>query len=113
MRKLLLLCLLLILLTISGETKPQYWEATFEITAYTHTGYKTATGIWPKPGIVAVDPAIIPLGTKLHIPGYGKAIAHDTGENIKGYRLDIFFDTYNECINYGRKIKEVKVYYGK
>ena len=111
MKKLLLLCLLLILLTITGETKSQYWEATFEITAYTHTGNRTATGIWPKPGIVAVDPAVIPLGTKLHIPGYGTAIAHDTGEDIKGYRLDVFFNTYNEAIDYGRKYKKVRVYY--
>lgn len=110
MKRLLLLLLLLLTLTINAEPKSQYWEATFEITAYTHTGNRTATGIWPKPGIVAVDPAVIPLGTKLHIPGYGTATAHDTGEDIKGYRLDVFFDTHEEAINYGRKIKKVRVY---
>ncbi len=78
-------------------------------TAYTHTGVSTATGIYPLyKGIVAVDPAIIPLHTKLYIPGYGKAVAEDTGGDIIGYRIDLFHETYEEAINFGRK--EVKVY---
>jgi 3D (Asp-Asp-Asp) domain-containing protein len=95
---------------VTGETKTQYWEAEFVITAYTHTGNLCATGVWPKVGSVAVDPVVVPLGSKLHIPGYGPGIAHDTGADIQGYRLDIFFDTYEEAINYGRKTKKVRIY---
>ena len=111
LKRLLLISLLLILLTYNAEPKSRYWEATFEITAYTHTGNTCATGIWPKEGIVAVDPAIVPFWTKLHIPGYGHAVAVDTGRDIKGYRLDVFFDSYDEAINYGRQFKKVRIYY--
>jgi 3D (Asp-Asp-Asp) domain-containing protein len=40
-------------------------------------------------GIVAVDPAIIPLGTRMYIPGYGEAVAADTGGAVKGYIIDL------------------------
>ena len=42
-------------------------------------------------GIVAVDPAIIPLGTRMFIPGYGEAVAADTGGAVKGYIIDLGF----------------------
>ncbi|MCD4670722.1 MAG: 3D domain-containing protein, partial [Actinomycetia bacterium] len=53
----------------------------------------TATGLRARVGIVAVDPRIIPLGTKLFIPGYGEALAADTGGWIKNYRIDLCFET--------------------
>ena len=71
------------------------------ITAYTHTGRKTATGVWPEVGTVAVDPSVIPYGTRLYIPGYGFGVAQDTG--VSGNHIDVFFDTEAECITYGRK----------
>ncbi len=77
-------------------------------TSYTHTGNCTATGIYPYKGIVAVDPSVIPLHTKLYIEGYGNAVAEDTGRDIIGYRIDVFHETYQEAIQWGRK--EVKVY---
>ena len=52
----------------------------------------TATGLKTGYGVVAVDPKIIPLGTRLYIPGYGIATAGDTGGNIKGARVDLGFD---------------------
>lgn len=52
----------------------------------------TATGLPTGFGVVAVDPKVIPLGTKLYIPGYGEAIAGDTGGNIKGAKIDLGFD---------------------
>lgn len=77
-------------------------------TAYTHTGHRTATGIYPYQGVAAVDPRVIPLGTKIYVENYGIAVAADTGGDIKGNRIDVFFDTYNEAIKWGRRT--VKIY---
>ncbi len=63
----------------------------------------TATGLRARKGIVAVDPKVIRLGTKLYIDGYGIAIAGDTGGWIKGNRIDLCFDTLEECLRYGRR----------
>lgn len=69
---------------------------------------KTATGIKAKKGVVAVDPRVIPLGTKLYIPGYGYALAADTGSAIKGRRIDLCFNTRGEVYRFGKK--KIKVY---
>lgn len=78
-------------------------------TAYTHTGNRTATGIWPHRGIVAVDPRVIPLGTRLYVEGYGYAVAQDTGGLIKGNRIDIFVDSEAEAIQWGRRPVNVRI----
>lgn len=57
---------------------------------------------------IAVDPSLIPLGTKLYVEGYGYAIAEDTGGGIKGNAIDVYFDTDNECNQWG--VKSVNVY---
>lgn len=85
-----------------------------EITAYTHTGRKTATGRWPKLGYVAVNPNVIPYGTKLYIPGYGYCTAQDTGafrheEGGMKNQIDIFLNTEKECKAWGRK-RNVTIY---
>lgn len=82
---------------------------TMEATAYTHTGNPTATGIYPYRGIVAVDPKVIPLGSKLYVEGYGYCEAQDTGGAIKGDRIDIFLDTKEECFQWGRRLVQVYV----
>ena len=69
---------------------------------------KTASGMKPQVGVIAVDPKVIPLGTKLYVEGYGNCIAGDTGGAIKGRRVDLFMNTRKECYNWGRK--SVKVY---
>ncbi|NMA54989.1 MAG: DUF348 domain-containing protein [Firmicutes bacterium] len=82
-----------------------------EATAYCPTddgGGVTATGIKPKRGIVAVDPRVIPLGTKVYVENYGPALAADTGGAIKGNRVDVFLDTHEEAVRWGRRW--VKVY---
>jgi len=65
-------------------------------TAYTMRG-TTATGIPTGPGIVAVDPAVIPLGTRMTIPGYGEGVAADTGGAIKGLRIDLWVSSAAEA----------------
>jgi 3D (Asp-Asp-Asp) domain-containing protein len=82
---------------------------TMEATAYTHTGNMTKTETWPRVGTVAVDPKVIPLGTELYVEGYGKAVAEDTGRLIKGMRIDVFLETEQECIKWGRKMVKVRV----
>jgi 3D (Asp-Asp-Asp) domain-containing protein len=80
-----------------------------ESTAYTYTGNKTATGVEPREGLIAVDPKVIALGSKVYVEGYGYAIAADTGGAIRGNRIDVFFATLRQCINWGRKSVHIYV----
>ena len=83
-----------------------------EATAYTWGGGASGTtsiGLWPKRGIVAVDPRQIPYYTKLYIPGYGMAIAGDTGGAIVGNRIDLFMDSLYECYQWGRRDVEIYI----
>ena len=80
-------------------------------TAYTagHGGadYTTATGTLVRVGTVAVDKSVIPLGTRMYIVSndgsvvYGLAVAEDTG--VRGNVVDLYYNTYEECINFGRR----------
>lgn len=63
----------------------------------------TATGIALHKGIVAVDPSVIPLGTKIYVPGYGKAVAADVGGGIRNNILDIAYDYRSEALQFGRR----------
>lgn len=72
------------------------------------TGY-TATGILAREGVVAVDPHVIPLGTKLFVPGYGFALAADTGGAIIGNRIDLCMDSYDKAVQFGRRPVQVYV----
>lgn len=65
--------------------------------------FTTATGARAKKGVIAVDPRVIPLGTKVFVPGYGYAVARDTGGAIKGRRIDVCFDTVPETYKWGRR----------
>ena len=86
-------------------------------TAYTagHGGadYTTATGTFVKVGTVAVDKNVIPLGTKMYIVAadgsvvYGTAVAADTG--VRGNIVDLYYDTYQQCINFGRRTCNVYI----
>ena len=82
------------------------------ITAYTHTGNRTATGVWPKMGTIAADPKQIPYGTKIYVPGYGYGRIEDTGSNRHDadyYCIDLFMETKSECTTWGRK-RNWKIY---
>lgn len=72
-------------------------------------GSRTAIGMLAQRGVIAVDPSVIPLGTKLFIEGYGYGVAGDTGGAIQGLRVDLCYNTYNEAIRYGRQ-RGIKVY---
>ncbi len=63
----------------------------------------TATGRPAGHGVVAVDPRVIPLGSRLYIPGYGYAIAGDTGGAIIGYRIDLGYTSDRDAILFGRR----------
>lgn len=76
------------------------------------TGFvqKTSTGTIPQQGrTIAVDPSVIPLGSEVVING-NSYIAEDTGGGIKGNRIDIFFSSHQEALNWGRQILEVTVF---
>ncbi|WP_026825971.1 MULTISPECIES: 3D domain-containing protein [Exiguobacterium] len=90
---------------------------TVEATAYTPycagcSGI-TATGIDvrsnPNQKVIAVDPSVIPLGSKVWVEGYGTAIAGDTGGAIKGNKIDILMPTQEQALNFGRKSITIKV----
>lgn len=68
----------------------------------------TATGLPATHGVVAVDPDVIPLGTRVYIPGYGVAIAADTGGMIEGAMIDLCMESYDDCMDFGRR--DIDVY---
>jgi uncharacterized protein YabE (DUF348 family) len=74
----------------------------------------TASGMKASKGVIAVDPRVIPLGTRVYVevsgntPDYGYAVAGDTGSGIYGNRVDLFYDDYGTAVNFGSK--RVKVY---
>lgn len=84
---------------------------TCEASAYDLRG-TTATGTIPGPGTIAVDPTVIPLGSRLLIEGYGEGIALDTGGSIKGRKIDIWFADRDTCLDWGRKNVEVIILEG-
>lgn len=71
-------------------------------------GY-TALGIPARYGVAAVDPNVIPLGTRLYIPGYGEAIAADTGGAVNGYTIDLCMEDYTQAMAFGRRGVEVYI----
>jgi 3D (Asp-Asp-Asp) domain-containing protein len=72
-------------------------------------GTRTATGAAATRGVIAVDPSVIPLGTRVYIPGYGTAVAADTGGAILGARIDLCFDTRGEALVWGRRTVTVTI----
>lgn len=96
------------------EEQPGYGAVmAMEATAYLPTdgggGGITAMGIPATYGVAAVDPGVIPLGSRLYIPGYGEAIAADTGGAIYGYRIDLCMESYAQAMEFGRRVVTVYV----
>lgn len=84
-------------------------QLTVSATCYVLKGI-TATGVPVGRGVVAVDPNVIPLGSKLYIPGYGKGVAADVGGGIKGAIIDLWYPSYSECAKWGRRTVTITVY---
>ena len=84
---------------------------TMNVVATAYTGYSTtSTGQKPVWGTIAVDPKVIPYGTKVYIPQFGRTfIANNTGGAIKGNKIDIFMNSKKECYNWGRRTIEIQI----
>ena len=103
------------------EEPPESGEESKEmvVTATAYTAYctgcsgTTAYGIDlradPNQKVIAVDPRVIPLGTKVWVEGYGEAIAGDTGGAIKGNKIDVFIPSYDNAMAWGVKTVKLKV----
>ncbi|MEB4871763.1 3D domain-containing protein, partial [Priestia megaterium] len=90
---------------------------TVEATAYTANcagcSGTTATGVNlksnPNQRVIAVDPSVIPLGSKVYVEGYGQAVAADTGGAIKGNRIDVFVSSDSAAQDWGRRSVKITV----
>ncbi|WP_203341419.1 G5 and 3D domain-containing protein [Planococcus beijingensis] len=93
--------------------KEFYVSATAYTASCTGCSGITATGInlHANPGlkVIAVDPSVIPLGSKVWVEGYGNAIAGDTGGAIKGNKIDLFMANKSDALSFGRKQVKVRV----
>ena len=78
------------------------------------TGYclrgTTATGIPVGWGVIAVDPAVIPLGTRMFVPGYGEGVAADTGSAVRGATIDLWFPTCTQALQWGRRSVTITIH---
>jgi 3D (Asp-Asp-Asp) domain-containing protein len=92
------------IVTPSGER-----TLTVSSTGYSIRG-RTSTGIPTAPGVVAVDPSVIPLGTRLTIPGYGVGIAADTGGAVQGNTIDVWFPTQALALQWGRRVVTITIH---
>lgn len=98
--------------TGSGKSLNYSKKLTVTATAYTaSSGSRTASGRAAQYGVIAVDPKVIPLGTKLYVEStddgktwkYGYCIAGDTGGAIKGNKIDLYYNSQGECVQFGRR----------
>ena len=98
-----------------GESSGSTALSTLTMTSTAYTGGTlTATGTKPvyNPGgisTIAVDPNVIPLGSKVYVSGYGTAIAADTGGAINGNIIDVYFNSEADCIAWGRRTVTVEI----
>ncbi len=83
-------------------------EITVKAHAYCLRGL-TSRGVHTRVGVIAVDPKVIPYGSKIYIPGYGWGTALDTGGAIQGKTIDIWMPTYGQCMQWGTRHIKVKV----
>jgi len=97
--------------TPAPSTNPANGERqlTVSSTCYCLTG-NTASGLPVGPGIIATDPTVIPLGTRVFVPGYGKAVAADTGSAVRGNTIDLWVASCAQASAYGRRTVTITIY---
>ncbi|MEH7108284.1 MULTISPECIES: ubiquitin-like domain-containing protein [Bacillaceae] len=98
----------------ADESGPEFYVSATAYTAFCNgCSGRTATGLNlranPSLKVIAVDPRIIPLGTKVYVEGYGYAVAADTGGAIKGYKIDVFVPSNSEAYRWGRKKVKIRI----
>jgi 3D (Asp-Asp-Asp) domain-containing protein len=98
----------------TAPAEPQPVASASGAITVTATGYSlpghTSTGLPVGYGVVAVDPAVIPLGTRLTIPGYGEGVAADTGSAVAGYTIDLWFPTLADALAWGRRTVTIQLH---
>ena len=100
-------------LTQETKRKPKNYRKKLSLQATAYTSQDPGCGSLTKrehrlrKGLVAVDPKVIPLGTRLYIEGYGYAIADDIGSAIKGAKIDLAYENRKEAFQFGRKMVTV------
>ncbi|WCS69195.1 hypothetical protein Goe27_00790 [Bacillus phage vB_BsuM-Goe27] len=100
-----------------STAQPSSQSLTVVATAYTANcagcSGITATGINlkanPNQKVIAVDPNVIPLGSRVYVEGYGEAVAADTGGAIKGNRIDLFIPSQSQAVDYGKRTVKVDI----
>jgi 3D (Asp-Asp-Asp) domain-containing protein len=75
-----------------------------------HLSGNTASGLPVGVGVIAVDPSVIPLGTRLLVPGYGPAVAADVGTSVKGNVIDLWMPSTAEALAWGRRTVTITIY---
>ena len=93
----------------AGAAERAPYRLRVDAVAY-HLPGRTASGLQVRKGVVAVDPELIPLGTRLFVPGYGNAVAADVGVAIKGRIIDLWMPSNAEARSWGRKTVVITVY---
>jgi len=95
-------------------SRPIAWSGPARVTMHTCAKLggcgPTASGLRPGPGMVAVDPAVVPLGSTVWIRGLGTFLAADTGSLVRGAHLDVFGPSYQEAIAWGVQERAVLVF---
>lgn len=105
--------------SVANTSPPSTSTKEMAVTATAYTAYcagcsgVTYTGIDlranPNQKVIAVDPNVIPLGSRVWVEGYGEAIAGDIGGAIKGNIIDVFLEHKQDALNWGRKTVTIKI----
>lgn len=98
----------------SGDAAKQFYVNSTAYTAncsgcsgVTSTGFNLKAN--PNAKVIAVDPSVIPLGTRVHVKGYGYAVAADTGGAVNGRKIDVFFSSKQEAYSWGTRRVLIKI----
>ncbi len=100
--------------SVAGTADAAYTESDlvdFDATAYCLKG-RTASGINTRPGVIAADPRVLPMGTVIHLRAgqyTGTYTVMDTGSRIRGRRVDVYVPTHREAVEFGRRQVKIKV----